>query len=237
MQHTHVLCNGCGQRPVKGKLYRCVTCPEFHLCEACEVQSSEGKGANHAHHAMLLFEMPSFFVPGIFEPVVVTYTTRRTTEHESILCDNCGLVIYGVRWKCTNCADFDLCASCHSKKVHPHHQHRPPHVMMKLYKPIAHMQTRPLFPTFYPNETVAMAWTWHDPIPTNPDILPPPLFAPEQARQPTPSHECTICLERDRNCVLIPCGHHIACVDCAVKFPPNCPVCRTKILHLFRTFS
>lgn len=45
------------------------------------------------------------------------------------VCDNCNLKITGVRYRCSQCNDFDLCAECEDANVHP-----PEHVMYK-YKP------------------------------------------------------------------------------------------------------
>jgi len=40
--------------------------------------------------------------------------------HEDIMCDNCKCnPIVGIRFKCTICNDFDLCADCEGKDVHP----------------------------------------------------------------------------------------------------------------------
>jgi len=34
--------------------------------------------------------------------------------HEHVTCDSCGTeVIVGPRWKCADCADFNLCQACH----------------------------------------------------------------------------------------------------------------------------
>lgn len=46
--HPHVLCDGCGQTPLRGLRWKCAVCPDFDLCSACEA-----KGAHPAHHPML----------------------------------------------------------------------------------------------------------------------------------------------------------------------------------------
>jgi len=40
-------------------------------------------------------------------------------EHPGITCDGCDSKIRGIRYKCTQCFDFDLCSTCEDKKVHP----------------------------------------------------------------------------------------------------------------------
>ncbi|XP_005090579.1 uncharacterized protein LOC101855228 [Aplysia californica] len=51
--------------------------------------------------------------------------------HKGITCDHCDLEIVGVRYKCGNCADFDLCEKCENSEF----VHDPTHVFLKLRKP------------------------------------------------------------------------------------------------------
>ena len=45
-------------------------------------------------------------------------------------CDLCGTEnIVGVRYKCSQCPDFDMCSSCESKE-----EHDPNHVLLKVMK-------------------------------------------------------------------------------------------------------
>lgn len=45
------------------------------------------------------------------------------------VCDNCDLPIVGFRYKCVECADFDLCMKCEGKMIHKHH------VMLRIANP------------------------------------------------------------------------------------------------------
>ncbi|KAJ1945946.1 hypothetical protein FBU59_002164 [Linderina macrospora] len=38
--------------------------------------------------------------------------------HPGVLCDSCGDLVMGVRYKCGNCRDFDLCEKCEAKTTH-----------------------------------------------------------------------------------------------------------------------
>lgn len=49
--------------------------------------------------------------------------------HIGVICDNCEGEIYGYRYKCVQCYDFDLCMKCESKSVHNEH------VMFRLPEP------------------------------------------------------------------------------------------------------
>ena len=45
-------------------------------------------------------------------------------KHEGTMCDSCHQQpIYGIRWKCAECANYDLCSICyHSDKHHLRHR-------------------------------------------------------------------------------------------------------------------
>ncbi|XP_063784604.1 sequestosome-1 [Pseudophryne corroboree] len=49
--HPNVTCDGCDS-PVVGNRYKCLTCPDYDLCSACE-----GKGI-HQEHNMIMFPTP-----------------------------------------------------------------------------------------------------------------------------------------------------------------------------------
>ena len=39
---------------------------------------------------------------------------------------------------------------------------------------------------------------------------------------------CRVCMDNPISAVFCPCGHHIACYECAVRVP-RCPLCREEI--------
>jgi len=47
---------------------------------------------------------------------------------------------------------------------------------------------------------------------------------------------CIICLENERCVALIPCGHLCLCRECSGT-QKKCPICRTPIQDLLRTYS
>lgn len=51
-------------------------------------------------------------------------------------CNNCGQYIYGVRYKCYNCDDFDLCGICCEKLLNPVKKRKPFHNLKHVFQAI-----------------------------------------------------------------------------------------------------
>lgn len=63
-----------------------------------------------------------------------TNPTSETIVHQGVVCDGCNEQnIQGVRYKCSNCPDYDLCQTCEQKG----NIHEPSHVFLKITKPTA----------------------------------------------------------------------------------------------------
>lgn len=100
--------------PMVGIRYKCSVCDNYDLCETCEA-----KGEHPSHHPLLKMYIGD---------------TKRDGKavHENITCDGCSAhPIEGIRYKCTRCADYDLCESCEAKGEHPTN-----HVLMKIRVPV-----------------------------------------------------------------------------------------------------
>jgi len=77
-------------------------------------------------------------------------TEPEIAQHPAV-CDNCDEHIIGVRFKCVNCPDYDLCEECEGKAD----IHNPEHLFLKIYRPLPFpaglpfSYGRPLLPNFY----------------------------------------------------------------------------------------
>lgn len=59
---------------------------------------------------------------------------KETIVHENIKCDFCNVMpVEGIRYKCANCEDYDLCEKCEASGAH---QHDETHVFVKIRKPL-----------------------------------------------------------------------------------------------------
>ncbi|NWQ59831.1 BIR7B protein, partial [Neopipo cinnamomea] len=61
------------------------------------------------------------------------------------------------------------------------------------------------------------------------------LSTEEQLRRLQEERMCKVCLDRDVSVVFVPCGHLVACGECAINLR-LCPICRAVIQGSVRTF-
>merc|ERR1712198_773594 len=55
--HIGIICDGCEKSPIKGTRYKCLTCPDFDLCDDCQLK---GK---HSDHNMMKLTIPRSLLP------------------------------------------------------------------------------------------------------------------------------------------------------------------------------
>ena len=55
-------------------------------------------------------------------------------------------------------------------------------------------------------------------------------------RNNNPDNDCTICMEKPINSVIIPCGHLCCCYKCGKELA-SCPICRANIEKIVKTFK
>lgn len=68
--------------------------------------------------------------------------SKPALKHSGIVCDGCKVTpIIGVRYKCANCNDYDLCEQCEKKASSIHN---PSHVFIKLNTPLPQNYSYPL---------------------------------------------------------------------------------------------
>lgn len=61
-------------------------------------------------------------------------TTLVKPVHEKIYCDECGIPnIVGIRYKCGNCVDYDVCGSCIAYTQHDKNNH---HAFVMIKRPV-----------------------------------------------------------------------------------------------------
>ncbi|KAF6725507.1 Sequestosome-1 [Oryzias melastigma] len=115
---------------IKGKIigecYKCSECTDVNLCSTCK---DEGK---HSHNVLRNPQPPDPIrstseSPGSNDPL----DALTPNLHIGINCDGCQGQIIGMRYKCSDCKDFDLCSTCNDEGKHDHH------VLLPISKPLS----------------------------------------------------------------------------------------------------
>ena len=69
---------------------------------------------------------------GLFRSVKLN-PSQKQYKHFGIVCDGCEGSIYGIRYRCKRCNDFDFCSSCKNNKYH-----NPKHTFQTIRHPSMH---------------------------------------------------------------------------------------------------
>lgn len=118
-------CNCCVKSLPEKEFVTCLSCEDYDLCMDCHISNKHGHHPGHAFKAA----NPETALPTLADFLC---NAGRNVRHSAV-CDGCDKFIYGVRHKCLNCPDWDLCSDCvkNSKFIHPRHRFVP------IYEPLA----------------------------------------------------------------------------------------------------
>ncbi|KAJ2156363.1 hypothetical protein GGF46_005237 [Coemansia sp. RSA 552] len=127
---------------------------------------------------------PSFGQTADAAPSATTVTAERSTEtasdraalacHPGVFCDACDKPVFGTRFKCGNCPDYDLCEKCHSVT-----KHNEDHLFVLMRRRQAVPSDKPMLPMVYPFLMTCVKAA------TTPE--PEPVSAPVSAPVPVPA--------------------------------------------------
>ncbi|OJT04449.1 Protein NBR1 -like protein [Trametes pubescens] len=154
--HKGISCDGCDKKNISGVRHKCLQCRDYDLCDAC-VADPQKRQLHTADHVFFPIVSPgkkeaydearNQLQPGS------TSSSQTTTRHFHVHCDECRQSpIVGVRHKCLDCADYDLCTSCISDPAR-RQKHDTSHAFFPVttpgelfdYSMAAARHTRPLF--------------------------------------------------------------------------------------------
>lgn len=108
-----------------GPRYKCLNCSNYDLCGACMDQRASHHAESHAF-AEIRF-------PGDKHHETSRGSTRQPPPaRHAATCNLCDKTIFGARYKCLECPDFDLDSECHDTNVRELH---PGHKFVRLQSP------------------------------------------------------------------------------------------------------
>lgn len=145
-------CDKCKVR-ILGTRYKCFNCPDFDLCSKCF--------AGETDHV----ELHDFVRISFPNDLIVNHSVKTLSKNKSLhptifcdgpMCKDYTNPIYGTRYKCLICDDFDLCDTCENSHLN---KHDPNHPMIK-FKNATHSSIPDLAKQF----ATAVIRPRHDPI-------------------------------------------------------------------------
>jgi hypothetical protein len=111
--------------------------PLFLYCTETRIVTTSSKERNSEEGDVCLVTWVLMVVTSC-----ITVVSSKAVIHPSTRCASCGMTpIVGIRFRCANCALFDLCAECYEdehEKVH-----NPLHLFLKIPKPLNPSQPLP----------------------------------------------------------------------------------------------
>lgn len=115
-----------------------ITILRFHLSNYCFEWNS---CVYQIHSVTFITLYLEDFRLNLYLLITVDESSASQPEHVGVVCDGCEHGIFGTRFKCIVCPDYDLCMKCERKGVHNEHE------MLRICTP----RTRPGLPFFFPS--------------------------------------------------------------------------------------
>ncbi|GAA5967322.1 hypothetical protein JCM21900_002120 [Sporobolomyces salmonicolor] len=137
-EHRNCFCDRC-LKTIVGSRFKCKGCTNYDLCEHCVDFRCEfhppahtfveivRPGAQHTPTIRGCFDQEAVAVPSFSERQPKPDEEAVAPVVHSATCDLCQETIVGVRYKCLECPDYDVDASCYASvaELHPHHNFVP----------------------------------------------------------------------------------------------------------------
>ncbi|KAL1421082.1 hypothetical protein MTO96_023509 [Rhipicephalus appendiculatus] len=211
-------CDCCCRKHLPGIRWKCDACSDYNLCNDCYTS-----GKHRLDHGFVRFD-------SLRDTGIKVSPRKQSSEasyeaicHIEITCDACGeRGIFGTRWKCQSCYDYDLCTACYKKISHSQE-----HAFLRIPRPGDIAVGVP--PKHSDADLVDLQNSpqRNEESPTRTEVdLAAQRELERELRQIKESLDCSICLERRRNVAFL-CGHS-ACAGCAENLK-DCHVCRVRI--------
>ena len=115
LEHNYE-CDGCNT-PISGTRYHCANCEDFDFCVQCYESKRKDHNETHQFEEVTALnalkealKSNNITIDTFISPGKATDAPAKVV-HPAI-CDRCDKRVEGIRWKCFECDDFDLCNNC-----------------------------------------------------------------------------------------------------------------------------
>lgn len=114
--HGEVYCDNC-QEHIYRRRYKCLDCPNYDLCSNCIDTRSQ---VHKSEHSFIRIRSTA---ADVLRGSGNLRDSEKSRRSHPAFCDKCDKRITGVRYRCDECVDFDLCSECfpHRQVTHPEH--------------------------------------------------------------------------------------------------------------------
>ena len=111
MGNSNTICSNCNKEELIS-YYKCVNCKIYILCEIGFDEK------NNIHKKQHLLTLCSSTIKMNKKLKFVKNSLHENEIHLNTKCDGCGMMpLIGLKYKCNECYDFDLCSRCYDKNL------------------------------------------------------------------------------------------------------------------------
>ncbi|GAA5866567.1 hypothetical protein JCM3774_004016 [Rhodotorula dairenensis] len=128
--HPNVFCDGCSA-DLYGPRYKCLDCSNYDLCGSCMDQRDSHHAVSHTFAEISFPGAKHQATSRGTRSATITQAAAAPVRHAAT-CNLCDKTIFGARYKCLECPDFDLDAECFATNVRELH---PGHKFVRLQSP------------------------------------------------------------------------------------------------------
>lgn len=125
--HPNTTCDNCQRSlPAYTPRFRCIYCPDFDLCSACEANGKHGHSPGH-----LFLKIYDSTSPHLASNILLQ--SKQHLTHDGVRCDICLKAIVGARYVCTECKpvslfgsstkNISICEECEQTGGHGQYRH------------------------------------------------------------------------------------------------------------------
>jgi len=121
---TQFVCDVCGER-ISGDRFHSTTRDNYDVCSACMQSKGAQLSQEHQFEKVTAFQqlLDCLRNGGTFDAAFEETKPAAAPAVHHALCDECSSTIVGLRHKCLECQDFDLCDVCMATSEHEHEFH------------------------------------------------------------------------------------------------------------------